>query len=65
MELHIENLSKNYGEKLALDKFTYTFKEGTYAILGPNGAGKSTLMHLITDNISAPADRYFMTARIY
>jgi len=52
MELHIENLSKNYGEKLALDKFTYTFKEGTYAILGPNGAGKSTLMHLITDNIS-------------
>lgn len=55
MELHIENLSKNYGEKLALDKFTYTFKEGTYAILGPNGAGKSTLMHLITDNISRPS----------
>ena len=55
MELHIENLSKNYGEKLALDKFTYTFNEGTYAILGPNGAGKSTLMHLITDNISRPS----------
>ena len=55
MELHIENLSKNYGEKLALDKFTYTFKEGTYAILGPHGAGKSTLMHLITDNISRPS----------
>ncbi|MFA5522721.1 MAG: ATP-binding cassette domain-containing protein [Tissierellales bacterium] len=55
MELHIESLSKNYGEILALDKFTYTFKEGTYAILGPNGAGKSTLMHLITDNISRPS----------
>ncbi|HOM34916.1 MAG TPA: ATP-binding cassette domain-containing protein, partial [Clostridia bacterium] len=59
MELYIENLSKYYGEKLALDKFTYTFKEGTYAILGPNGAGKSTLMHLITDNISRSGGQIF------
>ncbi len=49
MELSIHNLSKTYGEKLALDGFTYTFHLGVTAILGPNGAGKTTLMNLITD----------------
>ena len=49
MELKIRALSKRYGEKLALDDFTYTFRPGVTAILGPNGAGKTTLMNLITD----------------
>lgn len=52
MELQLNHLTKIYGEKLALDNFTYTFHEGIYGILGANGAGKSTLMHLITDNVS-------------
>lgn len=51
MELRIENLTKTYGKKAALDSFSYTFTTGVYGILGPNGAGKSTLMNLITDNI--------------
>ena len=51
MELQINHLSKRYGEKPALEDFTYTFREGIYGILGANGAGKSTLMHLITDNV--------------
>lgn len=49
MKMEINNLSKSYGEKLALDGFTYTFHPGVTAILGPNGAGKTTLMNLITD----------------
>lgn len=49
MQLEIKELSKAYGEKLALDGFTYTFHPGVTAILGPNGAGKTTLMNLITD----------------
>ncbi|MBQ3355626.1 MAG: ATP-binding cassette domain-containing protein [Oscillospiraceae bacterium] len=49
MELTIRELTKSYGEKLALDGFTYTFHPGVTAILGPNGAGKTTLMNLITD----------------
>ena len=52
MDLQLNHLTKIYGEKLALDNFTYTFHEGIYGILGANGAGKSTLMHLITDNVS-------------
>lgn len=55
MKLEIYHLSKKYGEKLALDDFSYTFREGIYGILGANGAGKSTLMHLITDNVSRTA----------
>ena len=55
MELEIKHLTKKYGEKLALDDFSYTFREGIYGILGANGAGKSTLMHLITDNVSRTA----------
>ncbi|MBQ9762124.1 MAG: ATP-binding cassette domain-containing protein [Oscillospiraceae bacterium] len=51
MELRIENLTKKYGEKVALQDFSYIFTPGIYGILGANGAGKSTLMNLITDNV--------------
>ena len=51
MELKLENVTKKYGEKVALDGFSYTFTPGIYGILGANGAGKSTRMNLITDNL--------------
>ena len=51
MELTIQNLTKTYGNKVALREFSYTFAPGIYGILGANGAGKSTLMNLITDNV--------------
>lgn len=49
--LEIKNISKNYGEKCALDHIDLTLTEGVYGLLGPNGAGKSTLMNIITDNL--------------
>ena len=51
MELYIENLTKKYGQKVALRQFSYRFTSGIYGILGANGAGKTTLMNLITDNV--------------
>ncbi len=51
MKILIENVSKSYGEKLALDNVSLEFTEGIYGILGPNGAGKSTFMNILTDNI--------------
>lgn len=51
MKLEIKNLSKQYGNKVALDDLNLTLQCGIYGILGENGAGKSTLMNLITDNI--------------
>lgn len=51
MELKLTKLTKKYGDKTALDCFSYAFHEGIYGILGANGAGKSTMMNLITDNL--------------
>lgn len=51
IELKIENVTKNYGNTIGLNNFSFTFTKGVYGILGPNGAGKSTLMNLLTDNI--------------
>ena len=52
MKLTIKELSKAYGDKQALEGFSYTFRPGVTAILGPNGAGKTTLMHLICDCVA-------------
>ncbi len=51
MKMIVRDLTKSYGEKIALKQFSYTFEHGVYGILGPNGAGKSTLMKLLTDSI--------------
>ncbi len=51
MKLEIKNLTKRYGDNLALKDLSITFEPGIYGILGANGAGKSTLMNLITDNV--------------
>lgn len=50
-ELKIENLSKHYGSKNALNNISLILTDGIYGLLGPNGAGKSTLMNIITQNI--------------
>ena len=51
MMLEIKDISKNYGEKCALNHINLTLTGGVYGLLGPNGAGKSTLMNIITDNL--------------
>ncbi len=51
MRLQINNLTKCYGQKTALDNFSFEFTDGIYGLLGPNGAGKSTLMKIITQII--------------
>lgn len=46
LELH--NISKSYGEKTILSKFSYNFnRQERLGIVGPNGAGKSTFLKLI------------------
>lgn len=51
MKLELKNLTKSYGNYVALNDFSMTFEPGIYGILGANGAGKSTMMNLITDNV--------------
>jgi ABC-2 type transport system ATP-binding protein len=47
--IEVENLTKQFGSKLAVDDLTFTVKKGeVLGFLGPNGAGKSTTMRMIT-----------------
>jgi len=56
MTLEIKNISKIYGEQMALDDVSISFASGTIVgLLGPNGAGKSTLMKIITGYVSPDA----------
>jgi len=44
-----EQVTKRYGERLALDSVSWHMDEGECVVfLGPNGAGKTTLLRLIT-----------------
>ena len=47
MELQIDRLTKQYKNKIAVDRITYCFHQGVYGLLGSNGAGKTTLMRMI------------------
>src|SRR5258706_12738254 len=47
--LDVEDLSKNYGETLALEGARLRFAPGSiHAVLGENGSGKSTLVKLLS-----------------
>jgi len=49
MSVVVKDLSKQYGEQLALDKASFEIKKGeVVGLLGPNGAGKSTLMKILS-----------------
>ena len=46
--IEVKNLSKRYGEKVAVDGLDFVVQPGIVTgFLGPNGAGKSTTMRLI------------------
>lgn len=47
--LEIKNLTKKYGDKIAVDNISLSIPKGSFfGLLGPNGAGKSTTIHCIT-----------------
>jgi ABC-2 type transport system ATP-binding protein len=53
--IEIENLTKRYGDKVAVDGLSFVVEPGTVTgFLGPNGAGKSTTMRLIA-GLDAPS----------
>lgn len=50
--IEIKELSKKYGEMVAVDKISLEISEGEiFGLLGPNGAGKSTTISMITSLI--------------
>lgn len=48
MGLKVENVSKYFGEKLAVDNISFEInKPGVFGLLGTNGAGKSTTIRMM------------------
>jgi len=53
--IEVEQLTKRYGELLAVDDISFTVSTGElFALLGPNGAGKTTTVEII-DTIGLPS----------
>ena len=47
MELKIQNITKRYRDKTAVDDVSITLTPGVWGLLGANGAGKTTLMRML------------------
>ena len=53
LTVKVENLSRRYGETLAVNQVNFECHKGeVLGFLGPNGAGKSTSMQMITGNLA-------------
>jgi ABC-2 type transport system ATP-binding protein len=46
--IKVDNLSKSFATKVAVNRVSFTVERGVLGFLGPNGAGKSTTMRMIT-----------------
>ena len=52
--IEVENLTKRYGDLLAVNDLSFNVRQGEiFALLGPNGAGKTTTVEII-DTIRMP-----------
>jgi len=47
LELTLDRLTRQFKNKIAVDRFSYTMTNGVYGLLGANGAGKTTLMRML------------------
>jgi ABC-2 type transport system ATP-binding protein len=51
--IHVENLTKKFGNLTAVDNISFEVKEGEiFGLLGPNGAGKSTTLSMFATLLS-------------
>ena len=47
MELTADRITKQYKNKIAVDRMSFTLARGVTGLLGANGAGKTTLMRIL------------------
>jgi ABC-2 type transport system ATP-binding protein len=64
--IEVDNLSKRYGDKLAVDGLSCVIQPGIVTgFLGPNGAGKSTTMRMIAGLDEPTSGRVVVNGRDY
>lgn len=62
--ININDVSKSFGAKRALDKVSLSIPEGTiFGFLGPNGAGKTTTIRLLMDYTRASSGQITILGR--
>jgi len=63
--LHIENLSKSYGDKTLFSNLNMDIKRGEkVALIGENGRGKTTLFKIILDKIKADSGKVILGTNV-
>ena len=55
MELSVQDITKKYADKVAVNDVSLNIEKGITGLLGANGAGKTTLMRMIADIIQPDA----------
>ena len=64
--IEVDNLSKRYGDKLAVDSLSFVVQPGMVTgFLGPNGSGKSTTMRMIAALDKPTTGRIFVNGGDY
>lgn len=58
MELKIQNITKRYRDKTAVDDVSITLTPGVWGLLGANGAGKTTLMRMLAGILRPSSGRF-------
>ncbi len=62
--LEVSNITKYYGEKLAVDHLSFTVKKGEiFGLLGENGAGKTTTFRIIMGLLNANSGSVFLNGK--
>ncbi len=53
LELTLDNVTKKYGAKTAVNGISCTLNRGVYGLLGANGSGKTTLLRMVCGILEA------------
>jgi len=63
MELLLDQLTKHYGSKTAVEQVSAALEPGVYGLLGANGAGKTTLMRMMCAILEATSGEVYLDGK--